>query len=110
MAVLIAPTAVEWFAEASPKLHTAIASAGHGDGDAELAGPGDGERDADRARQVRGDRRGLRNDVEVVAAEHLVPAAGDRFVGRGDHPEQHVAQRIAAVHLRARARKKAPER
>ncbi len=31
-AALIAPVAVEWFAEASPKLVTTIASAGHGDG------------------------------------------------------------------------------
>ena len=29
-AALMAPTAVEWFAEASPKLHTVTASSGHG--------------------------------------------------------------------------------
>ena len=52
----------------------------------------DRERDADRARQVGRDRGGLRDDREVGAAEHLVPAAGDRLVGRGDEAEQHVAQ------------------
>ena len=31
-AVLMAPVAVEWLAEASPKLHTAMASAGQADG------------------------------------------------------------------------------
>jgi hypothetical protein len=46
-----------------------------------------------------GDGRGLRNHVEVVAAEHLVPTTGDRLLGGGDQPEQDVAQRVAAVHL-----------
>ena len=33
----MAPAAVEWFTEASPKLHTTIASAGHGVGRPSLA-------------------------------------------------------------------------
>ena len=42
-AALIAPAAVEWFAEASPKLHTAIASAGQRSGRAQPAGALDGD-------------------------------------------------------------------
>ena len=74
-AVLIAPTAVEWFADASPKLHTVTASSGHAQVTPSLRGAGDGERDPEGARQMRGDGRRLRNDVQVMAAEHLVPAA-----------------------------------
>ena len=56
--------------------------------DAELLRPLDRERDPDRARQVRRDRRGLRDDRELVVAEDLVPAARDRLVaGRGDAAE-----------------------
>ena len=52
-----------------------------GGGDAELPRALDRERDPDGARQVRGDRRGLRDDREVVVAEDLVPAARDRLLG-----------------------------
>ena len=49
MAVLMAPTAVEWFAEASPKLQTATASARPREGTCNFSGAGDGEGDTDRA-------------------------------------------------------------
>ena len=94
----MAPTAVEWFAEASPKLHTGRVG-GPWARHAELSAARDRERDADGPRQVRRDRRGLRDDVQVVAAEHLVPAAGDRFLGGRHHAEQHVAERVAAAAL-----------
>ena len=64
--------------------------------ESELGGPVDGEGDPDRSRKVGGDRRGLRDDVEIVPAEDLVPAATDRLLGRRDDPEQHVAQPVAA--------------
>jgi hypothetical protein len=54
-----------------------------------------------------GDRRGLRNDVEVCSAEHLVAAAGNGFLGSGDDPEQHIPQWIAAPDL-ARAVQEEP--
>ena len=110
MAVLIAPTAVEWLTDASPKLQTAIASSGHGRATSEFGGPLDGERDPDRARKVGGDRRRLGDDVQIVPAEDFVPPAGDRLLGRRDDPEQHVAQPVASSTCRARARKKPPER
>ena len=37
--------------------------------------------------------------LQVVAAEHLVPSTGDRFLGGRHQPEQHVAQRVATVDL-----------
>ena len=43
-----------------------------------------GERHTDSSRQMRGDRRGLRNDAEIDTAEHLVAATRDRLAGRGD--------------------------
>jgi hypothetical protein len=69
-------------------------------GDPEFPGPGDRERDAHGPRQVRRDGRGLRNDVQVPATEHLVPSAGDGFLGRTDQTEQDVADGVAADHLR----------
>jgi hypothetical protein len=54
------------------------------------------ERDADRARQVRGDRRRLRDDRELVIAEDLVPAAGDRLVPRRGDALQDVGNTVAA--------------
>ena len=54
-------------------------------------------RQADGPGQVRGDRRGGRDDVQVGAAEDLVPAAGDRLAGRGDHAAQHVAGGVHQV-------------
>ena len=35
--------------------------------------------------------------MQVVTTEHLVPSAGDRFVGRRHEAEQHIAQRLAAL-------------
>ncbi len=58
------------------------------------------EGEADRAGQVRGDRRGLGDDVQCRVAEDLVPASGDRLVARRGQPEQYVADRIDAGHLR----------
>ena len=109
-AALIAPGAVEWLADASPKLHTTTASCGQGRRDAELARPVERERQADRARQVRRDRRGLRDDASA-AAEHLVPAAGDRvFVDGGAAPSSTSMTGVEPGTWRARAAKKPPER
>ena len=77
-AVLMAPVAVEWLADASPKLHTTSASAGQHDRRVQLAGPADGEGHAERPRQVGGDGGGLRDDGQVGVAEHLVAPAGHR--------------------------------
>ena len=57
------------------------------------------EREADRPGQVRGDRRGLGDDVQGGVAEDLVPPAGDRLVAGGGQPEQHVADRVVAGDL-----------
>ncbi len=46
---------------------------------------------------MRCDRRRLGDDVQVVAAEHLVPSARDRLVCRRDHAEQHIAQWLPPV-------------
>jgi hypothetical protein len=67
--------------------------------DAQLVGPVDGEGDTDGAGQVRRDRRGLRDDGEVVVPEHLVAATGDGLVDRGHHPGEHVAQRFVTGRL-----------
>jgi hypothetical protein len=48
---------------------------------------------------MRRDGRGLGDDVQVFAAEHLVPPAGDRFLGGRHQPEQHVAQRVSTADL-----------
>ena len=58
--------------------------------------PLDRERHSHRARQVRGDRRRLREDRQLLVAEDLVPAARDRLVDRGCHPEQDVLDPVAA--------------
>ena len=94
--VLRAACAVAWFSEASPKLQTTTASPGQAARDAELARPVDRDRDADGARQVGGDRRGLRDDGQLVMAEDLVPAAGDRLVDRGGDALHHVGNAVAA--------------
>ena len=80
-----------------------VAEAAHDDGvarpgalDAELPGAVDRDGHPDRSRQVRGDRRGLRDHGQIVVAEHLVPAAGDRLVARGGDAEQHVRNAVAA--------------
>ena len=96
----MAPVAVEWLAEASPKLHTTRASSGQAMRRLQLAGPPDGEGHADGARQVRGDRGRLRDHRQGVVAEHLVAATGDRLVGRRQQAEQHVADTVVARHLR----------
>ena len=59
-------------------------------GPAEPGGPVQGEGQAESAGQVRGDRRGLRDDVQQGMAEHLVAAARDGLVRRGDQAEQDV--------------------
>jgi hypothetical protein len=78
-----------------------IAQAGHHDrvggpaaGGAQPGGAALREGEPDRARQMRGDRGGLRDDVKVGAAEHLVPPARDRLGSRRDQPEQHVAHAV----------------
>ena len=61
-----------------------------------------GEAEPDRARQVRGDRRGLRDDVQLGVAEHLVPAARDRVGGRAGQAPERLADRVdAPVQVRA---------
>ena len=70
----------------------------------ELQHPGDAdaERRADRLGQMRGDGAGLRRDVERLRADHLVPAAGNRVLGRGGEAQQHVpAGRLPGQLLRA---------
>ncbi len=78
-----------------------VAEAGHHErvgrprrGQPEPGRPGERERQADGPGQVGCDRRGLRNDVQVLVAEHLVPAARDRLAGGGGQPEQHVVDAI----------------
>ena len=95
----MAPVAVEWFADASPKLHTTSASAGQRDRRVQLAGPADGEGHAQRPRQVGRDGGGLRDDGQVGVAEHLVAPAGHGFVGRRQHALEDVGDRIVARHL-----------
>ena len=58
-AALIAPVAVEWLAEASPKLHTTIASAGHARRHAEL--PGAARSRTRRRARAAGGRRSSRS-------------------------------------------------
>src|SRR6478609_1137724 len=70
-----------------------------GRGDTDFGGSRDGERDPDRARKVRGDRRRLGDDVQVVAAEHFMPSTGDRILGGGDDAEEYVTQRVASADL-----------
>ncbi len=67
--------------------------------DAQFSCARDGERDPDGPRKVRCDGRGLRNDVQVVAAEHLVSPACDRLIGGCHQPEYNVAQRVSAFGL-----------
>ena len=69
---------------------------GPGRRDAELPRPLDRERDADGARQVRGDRRRLRDDGERVVAEHLVPAPRDRLLPRGRDAPHDVRHPVPA--------------
>ena len=90
----MAPTAVEWFADASPMLATTTESAGHGV-DRPTRAALAGEREADRARQVRCDGGGLRYHVQVPVPEDLVPPAGDRLGrGCGAHAEQDVGDAV----------------
>ena len=98
-AALRAPTAVEWLIEASPRLATTTASSGHGVATPSRLRAVQRERQADRSRQVGGDRRGLRDHVQRRVAEHLVPAAGDRLVA---------ARRSAPAARRAPGRRPAP--
>src|ERR1700716_3661090 len=91
----MAPTAVEWVAEAAHGYRIVGPWADH----AEFLGPRDGERNSDRARKVRRDGRGLRNDVQVMASEHLVPPTRDWFLDGRHQAEQHVAQRVSTADL-----------
>ena len=84
-----------------------VAEAGHHDGvlgprgrHADPGGAVQREGEADRAGQVRGDRGGLGDHVQRRVAEDLVPPSGDRLVAGGGQPEQHVADRVDAGHLR----------
>ena len=54
----------------------------------------DGDRHPDGARKMRRDRRGHRDDRELLPAEDLVPAARDRLERGGDHTEHDVAQPV----------------
>ena len=65
-----------------------------GRGRSQLGRAGQREGQADRARQVRRDGGGLRDDVQGRVAEHLVPAARDRFGGRGHQAEQHMPDAV----------------
>ena len=69
--------------------------------DAELACPVDRYRNPHRTRQVRGDRRGLRDHGQRVVAEHLVPPACDRLVDRGGDALHHVGDAVPACLRRA---------
>ena len=80
-AAFSAPGAVEWLADASPKLHThdGVARA-RGRRTPGRAGQAERERQAHRPRQVGGDRRGLRDDVQRRGGR--TPCAGHRRSGR----------------------------
>ena len=101
-AALRAPAAVEWLTEASPKLATTSASSGHGVSRPSSLREPQGEAEPDGARQVRGDRRRLRDDVQLRVPEHLVPAAGHRVRGRAGQAPERLADRVdAPVEVRA---------
>ena len=68
--------------------------------DTELGRPVQRDSQADRARQVRRDRRGLWNHRQRSVAEDLVPAAGDRFVSSTEQALQNVADRCRPGYLR----------
>ena len=65
--------------------------------DAELLRALDRERDAERAGEMRGDRRGLWDHSQLRVPEDLVPAAGDRFVVRGGDAAEDVGHAVAPV-------------
>ena len=87
VAALIAPTAVEWLAEASPKLATATRVVGpvqrRTAAGRQRRLPTDRPGHPERAGQMTGDRRGLRDHPVLDVAEDLVPATGDRLVDAG---------------------------
>ena len=70
-----------------------------GRGQPELARPLGRDRDPDRARQVAADGRGLRDHGQVGVTEDLVPATGDRLVGRTNEAQQDIADAVVAGHL-----------
>ena len=84
-------------------IQRSVSKAAHGDGVArpgalhpEFPSPVDRDSHSDRPRKVRGDGRRLWDHGQIVVAEHLVPAAGDRLVGRGGDTEHHVGHAVAA--------------
>ena len=79
-----APAAVEWLADASPKLHSTIASSGQGDSTPVLPAEAEGVGQADRPGQVGADRGGLGDDAQPRMAEDLVPATGHRVAAAAE--------------------------
>ena len=78
-----------------------VTEAAHGEGidrplrvDVQFVGRPDGESDTEGPGQLRGDRRGLRDDRQVGVSEHLVAPAGDRLVGGGEETPEHVADTV----------------
>ena len=89
-AAFSAPGAVEWFADASPKLQTATASSRPRRQRRRAGAPGRCA-NATPTRAAGGTRSSTSaGSPRAVMAEHLVPATGDRLGCRGDEPEQHV--------------------
>ena len=62
--------------------------------DVQPLGARDRERHPDRARQVRGDGRGLRDHGQLGVAPHLVPPARGHVRGAGEHAEQNCPHRL----------------
>ena len=64
-------------------------------GQAEPGRPVEGEGQPESAGQVRGDGRGLRDDMQLLMAEHLVAAAGDGLVRRRHQSQQDIQDPVA---------------
>ena len=87
-------------------VHRGVPEAADGQGvglplglDVQLASCADGEGDAEGARELRRDRRGLRDHGEVGVAEDLVPTAGDRLVGGGKEALEDVLHAVVSGDL-----------
>ncbi len=59
----------------------------------------DGQRGAQRLRQVRSNRRGLRQHPQWLAAPHLVAATAGRIIRAGGEGQSGIAQRVDTRHL-----------